>query len=425
MSSAPQIATDSPFAAASTSGSVSIATATAYLLFVAVLPPQMNPAIFASLILAGSILYLLPDLSGRIRDYVFLEYFVLAGLVALYLALSASGILRVPGRLFEPASIAPQAAGMMIVIAIVPALTKAACILFADKVRLFPLALLVGVSVMADLTWRQGEGVIEGGQLYGVLAPALFIQFTFFAAIIAFVPNPLVRGLLLIAPMPFLGAASNVVIQLTLVVMAILPFGRVLMSVLGIALAIGVVLAVTGEEWLDPFVRSDTNTLVRLQLWRYSFPDILEHPFGIGYGTAYSDVRAIADPHIHHVYKGNQNNALVIANHSSLIDVPLRLGVLGLIVFTMVLWRSFIDALRSSQAILGVSAIAMVLIIGAMNPALESAKSAIFVAFAIGLARGISLPSLVPGHQGGLNPSEIKPALTPAERRAELARLAS
>ncbi len=399
-----------------------LSLATAYLLFVAILPPQVGSAAYSTLMLAATAAYLLPDMSGRIRQYVFSEYVAFTALVLVYVALSVVQVLRVDGRLFEAQSIAPQSAGLLLICVIVPGLTKATRVLFAQKARVMPLLVLAAFSAIAAVTWRQSESVIAGGQLYGVLAPALFIQFAIFAATVTLVANPLVRTIILLLPIPFLGAASNVVVQIALIGVMLIPFHKWLVRLLTFALVLSMILAITGSNWLDPLVRADTNTMVRLQLWRSAAPDLFAHPFGIGFGTAYSDFRAFADPFIYHVYKGNEQSALTIANHSSLIDMPLRLGLFGLLLFVLMVRRCFNDALHSPQALLATGAIATVLVTGAMNPMVESARSALFVAFALGLARGVSIPEIAQfNSRTDYTPEPAQAFETPAQRRKNLA----
>ena len=399
-----------------------LSLATAYLLFIAILPPQIGNAAYAGAMLAATGAYLLPDMSARIRQYIFAEYVAFTSLVLAYVALSAVQVLRVDGRLFEAQSIAPQSAGLLLICVTLPGLTKATRVLFAQKARVMPLLVLAGISAIAAVTWRQSESIIASGQLYGVLAPALFIQFAIFAATVTLITNAVARTIILLLPIPFLGAASNVVVQIALIGVMLIPFHKWLVRLLTIALVLSMILAITGSNWLDPLVRADTNTMVRLQLWRSAAPDLFANPFGIGFGTAYSDFRAFADPFIYHVYKGNEQSSLTIANHSSLIDLPLRLGLFGLLLFVLMVRRCFNDALHSPQALLATGAIATVLVTGAMNPMVESARSALFVAFALGLARGVAIPEIAMFAARATQPVEpVHAPETPAQRRKTLA----
>ncbi|MHA6316783.1 O-antigen ligase family protein [Altererythrobacter sp. CAU 1778] len=394
------------------------AAALAYLLFLVALPPAIGAALYAALIFAGSAIYLLPQGRASLGQLVFGEYLAVAGIVLLYLLLSTTGWFAWPGRLRSGDAVAPQAAGLLLVCACIPGLTKVSRVLFADRARLLPFAVLATLCLWSALTWRRDESIILEGQLYGVLAPALFIQFSIFIAVVTLTRNRAARVVLLALPLVFMGAASNAVIQLSLIAL-VLAGGHVwTLRTLAVLLGIGVLTAIYSASWLDPLVAGDTNSLVRLHLWREAWSGILSHPLGLGFGSGFTETAAMNDPVIAKVYKYDAASALSIANHSSLLDVTLRLGLPGLIAFVLVMHRALAQARGTRQYLPAAGAIAMVLVAGAMNPILESARSALFVAFAIGFARGIALDR------------QSKPALridrtvsqpSPAERRRALA----
>ncbi len=400
-----------------------IVMATLLIAFAFAMPPDLVAySVYAASMLIALGLYTLFFARDVLRGMIFKQYLLFAGLALLYVSLSVLGVIRPAMRLSDPGLVVPQAAGLLLIITALPAFTHAAGMIFLPRLRVVPFAAILLAVLLSVLFLRHTENILIRGGIYGVRAPALLLHFLYFFVVLRISDNRGIRCLLLLLPLPFSGAASNALIQLALagLVLARRPQQALL------ALVAGLIVLILGLTYfLDP-LRSlglvDPNVGIRSILWRHAIESVATHPLGIGYGSGWTDFQALRDPGIRHLYAFSLSRSLQVANHSSFLDLPLRLGWLGLLLFGSMLYRLWRDCAQRPFALEATAALFIVLIAAAFNPVVESARSALFVALALGYMRATAM--FAPENASRADkplPDTIVPAISPRERRVALA----
>jgi hypothetical protein len=407
-------------------GQGAIAAAMLLLGFAFAMPPDLAGYATYAALMAGALgLYTVAYARNIFKGLFFREYLMFSGVALAYVALSAIGLLRPGLRFYDSGAILPQAAGLLLTIAAFPAFTHAIRALSLPRPRIAPFALVLIALLFSIILFRDDENIVTRGGIYGVRAPALLLHFLYFLAVLRIANRRWARCFLLLLPLPLTGAASNALIQLALAGLVAAPAPRQMLAVL----APGLILLVLGLTYfLDALKGSgliDPNVIIRSILWRHAIQGVLTHPLGIGYGSGWSDFQALRDPGIRHLYAFTLSRSLQVANHSSLLDLPLRLGWLGLALFALMLRRLWRDCAGHAFALEAAGALAIVLVAAAFNPVIESARSAIFVALALGYMRATALFAADAAAAGSAPMPRPAPApvvtITPRERRTILA----
>ncbi len=383
---------------------------------------------YAILVVALSATYVLAFFRDIIARLPLREYGLFAALVLVWLLLSRLGLLREPDRLYAAGRVLPQAAGLLILLVTLPAFTHAARALFLPRPRLVSLVLLVGLLSFAMRNWRADEQMLRDNGLYGVLSPGMMLQFVYFALVMR-AENRLLRLALIVLPMPFLLAASNVAIQLMLAIAVAIPRPRRIVPWLGVVLAASVLTIAFPPAPVQSIIASDDNITVRSRLWAEALDQIPHQPLGVGFGQSSVTLPAIKDPWIRHVFSQEVSRSLEVSNHSTFLDMALRLGWGGLVLFLLLIWRAWRASAGGGANGHGYDAhatgvMAFMLVECAFNPVLESARAAMFFAFALGYLLALGNAQGAPARTGHIPPDMAGTGDLPAQRRRDLAALA-
>jgi hypothetical protein len=363
----------------------------AYIAFLFAFPPKLLSATgYSALVIGISLVYFLANSAAVLRRGFFASYLLFAGLALLVILGSRLELFEFVGRDFDPGRIFNHAGGMLVLIALIPNLAHASGVVFRPQLPLIPLAAICGLAIISVLLFQPDENVFLNFGLYGVQSPGMLLQFSYFLLVLK-ARDPRIRALLLLLPLPLLSAASNVAIQLALAGFVLSPRWRGFPIFLTGLLATLIMLIAWPPAWLEPFIAADINSNVRSHLWHEALPELATNPLGIGYGTSWQSQEALRDPVIWRLFANEEFRSQVLPNHSSLIDVPLRLGWLGLVLFAAMVVQGWKAAWRSDLAIQAGGAMTMAMVACTFNPAVESARSAIFIAFAIAYLRAASL----------------------------------
>lgn len=176
-----------------------------------------------------------------------------------------------------------------------------------------------------------------------------------------------------------------------------IPLGRQAVSIFVIILCGAALYGMT-----DPIAvwRLDANTGWRLFFWNDVLRSTsLTNGIGVGFGTeALSNYYAGADQAEFMADTRIDESFLLVGTHNAMMDTLLRLGVVGLVLFLLVLWTS--RPLRDASAGRNnhtAFAFCIAVICLFTNVAIQSPLYAIGVAFALGYVR--STRSLVPAQQ--------------------------
>lgn len=390
----------------------------------AISPDALSNAAYAGLMLAVLGFYTAIFARDVWRGMIFSEYLLFAGLALLYVGLSASGLIHPALRLYDHGAVLSQSAGLLLVIAAFPAFAHAAGVIFLPRLRILPLAMILGAVTLSLIFWRYTENIVIGGGIYGVRAPALLLHFLYFLVVLRVTPNRGTRCLLLLLPLPLSGASSNALIQLALAGLVVMQKPQHALPVLTASLAALILVLTYSIGVLQEMGLADPNVGIRSILWSHAIGSVAAYPLGIGYGSGWTDFQALRDPGIQHLYAFNPTRSLQIANHSSFIDLPLRLGWPGLLLFALLLRRLWRDCAQRPFALEAMAALAIALIAAAFNPVMESARSALFVALALGYMRAARISA----EDGFLNAAMFPAAenavvqtVSPRQRRVALA----
>ncbi|WP_324741235.1 O-antigen ligase family protein [Tsuneonella sp. CC-YZS046] len=400
-----------------------VAMATLLIAFAFAMPPDLvSYSAYAAAMLIALGLYTVFFARDVLRALIFKEYLLFAGLALLYVGLSVFGVIRPAMRLSDPGAVLPQAAGLLLIIAALPAFTHAAGMIFLPRLRIVPFAAIMLAVLLSITFWRDTENILIRGGVYGVRAPALLLHFLYFFVVLRISGNRGIRCLLLLLPLPLSGAASNALIQLALAGLVLAGRPRQVL----LALVAGLIALMLGLTYFLDTLRgiglADPNVGIRSILWRHAVESVATHPLGIGYGSGWTDFQALRDPGIRHLYAFNLSRSLQIANHSSFLDLPLRLGWLSLLLFALMLRRLWRDCAQRPFALEATAALFIVLVAAAFNPVIESARSALFVALALGYMRATAMFAPENAARAGKPlPDAFVPAISPRERRVALA----
>ena len=398
-----------------------------YMAFMFALPPKaLGTQLYAGLLVGASLVYFLAYTEQIIRQARHWAYLSIALLVALQVLISYLNISGVEGRLFDADKIITQSAGMMIFLIVMPNFMHAASAVFLPGIAASR-AMLIAVSISASIIlWQQNENIFADYGLYGAQSAGLMLQLLYFLLVLR-APNPVAQALLLLAAMPLLNAGTNIVIQLALVLLVLSRHYSLAIGLLGALMAVITFVIAYPPDWVAALLASDPNAMVRSQMWRNALATIAERPLGIGYGTAWSNEQALKEAALMNAYSRDSDRALEVANHSSFVDITLRLGWLGLGLFIALIasfWRS---AAQSPWSLPAAGILTIALVAATLNPMLESGRAALIMAFALAYLRAAGLGSTpLPDQEvigdaaarGGQNAT-----LSPRERRKQLAML--
>jgi hypothetical protein len=393
----------------------------AFFVFVYALSPDLPPVIYGGCVVLASFIVLLPRLTNPAM-FVPREYVALVLLVAIYLVLSLASVLPNDGFLVRRSAISHQVSGLLVLVATYPAFVQVSRVLLVPRLKPLVLAVVGAVALASAVIFRPEDSNIVDGRLYGVHAPAMAIQLALFAVVTSLTSNHYARSLLLLVPLPLLGAASNIIIQLALSATCLVKGDRRMVIALAAALVIFIFLAAFPPAWVEELVRSDGNTLVRSRLWHGAITNIATHPLGIGFGTSYSDVQTMRDPVVRWAYSLRAERSFEVPNHSSFLDVTLRMSILAPIVVGALFWKNWRN-LRSPELVLNGSAlVAICLAMAAWNPVLEGARATLTIALAAGYMRAAALyESERRSRPTARLAFNDEAAVTPRERRARVA----
>lgn len=365
-------------------GALAAPLATIYVGILFALPAKaLDPTAYAMVILGLSGAYLAIFFRDIARRLPVPEYFLLAGLVLGYVLLSRLGLLREADRLFSTARVLPQAAGLLIMLITLPAFTHAAHALFVPRVRLVPIGLVSALLAYSMLNWQVDEQMLRDNGLYGVLSPGMMLQFAWFALALRF-EHKVLRFALVLLPLPFLLAASNVAIQLVLAIGVLLPRPRAIIPLLAALLAAVTLAIAFPPPQLEQLIAGDDNTQVRSRLWNQALDQIPQHPLGVGFGHSSVTLEGLKDPWVRHVFSQEVSRSLEVSNHSSFIDIALRMGWAGLALFLLMIRRAWRSSQGAGLDMHATGALAFMLVECAFNPVLESVRATLFFAFALG-----------------------------------------
>lgn len=361
--------------------------ATLFLAFAFTLPPQIGTAAYATLLTLAAAIFTIPVLRHYPWRVLTWDYLLAVSVFAFYLPLSYKHILAPPDRLYSQAEIIPQAAGMMILLLTIPAFVEAMRVLMVWRRWGGALFFIGGVTLASIVLLRTGENIFLNGRLYGTLAPALMLQFLYFIFVLNLTSKPIWRTLLLLTAVPFLGASSNNGIQLGLAILALTRMHRTVVISMLIAALGFIFLMAFRPPFIEQAAAKDGNTWFRMIIWSNALSAIFQHPWGIGFGISSSTFAQMHNPGLWSVYGANIQRSLQIPNHNSILDTTLRLGVPGALALGIFTVRSCREMFRSPYAKIASAACIMTIVTCSLNPGIESARSAIFVAFAYGTMR--------------------------------------
>lgn len=398
--------------------------AAAFLLFAFTLSPRLDSGTYGIILTSGSLIYILPGLLRSSGDLFPPEFLAFVGLVGLYVLLSIGHVFPTEGFLFNRFYVTHQASGLLIFAATYPAFVKASrSLLFAREAAL-DITIVAIISFVVGITLRPGENMILDGQLYGSMSPVMLVQFSFFIVVVALVRGRLSRALLLLLAVPFMGAATNLLIQLALAITCMFKGNRTIPLAIFGSLLIFVLLMAFPPHFIDEIIRADSNSHVRAQMWHEALPIIVSHPLGIGFGTSYTDLQAMRDPIILHTYSGNLERSFEIANHNSFIDTALRMGIMGLILLMFLFWKSWSKLRGDENLLIGSAVLCICLIASGLSPTFEGGRAILFMTLGTAYLRAALCWEMQRARNGGAqaNASPSQPARgSPGEHRRTLA----
>lgn len=408
-------------AALSPVGAAAVPLALAYMFLVFVLPPRFPGTFgYALIMLSASATYSLIFFRQICERPPPVEWLLLAGLAGAYLALSYLGMLRLDDRLFARGRVLPQAAGLLLMLVSLPIFMHASRTLLIPRPRVVPILIIMAGVTFSVMRWQGVDHILRPNGLYGVLSPGLMLQFGYFL-IVTRASGKLARCILLILPLPLMLAASNFLIQLALVLSVLLPRPQLLVTYLVPAVVVSTLVIAYPPDFLAPYIASDDNTLVRSRLWSQAIAQIMQHPLGTGFGQSSVPVSALKDPWIRHVFSQEASRSLEVSNHNTFLDMALRLGWAGLLLFLLLLRRLWRQAGELGMETHAVAAISTAILACAFNPVLESVRSAFFFAFALGYLATMRGAVARNGWAQAARSASTGEALTPAERRRQRA----
>lgn len=393
-----------------------------YIAFMFALPARiLGTELYAILLIGVSLVYFLANAAQILALARMPAYFWLCVVFGLCLAFSYTGLLNPSGRLFDTGRIIPQSASMFIFLIILPNFMHAAgqaCMPDMPVSRIMTIAVIIILSV---ILWQPDEMVIVGFGLYGAQSAGLMLQLLYFLMVLR-TPSPISRAALLLLALPLMLAGTNFGIQLVLIGLVLTPYLRHAIIALASLAVIVILIFAYPPDWFYALLATDANSLVRSQMWHNALSTIMHQPLGIGYGTAWSDEHALKFAALSNAYSHNTERALDVANHNSFIDVALRLGWAGLILFIVLIIQLWRGASRSALVLPAAGMFAMILVAATLNPMLESGRAALIVTFVLAYLRAAGLQPLALTYIDSATPT-LPAALSPQERRRQLAGL--
>lgn len=398
--------------------------ATLFLAFAFALPTGLNPVAYGGLLGVASLIMIAPRFGGSIKELFPPEYLAFAALVLIYTLLSIANIFPHNQMLFDRSHIPHQVSGLLILMVVYPAFVEASRGVFFPTVGAANIAIAAAFALISALIFRPDDNLILEGRLYGTMAPVIFAQFAWLVVIKSLVPYRAVQALLMLAPLPLMGAGTNVFIQILAAVVCLAGGSRkIVLAAAGTVFAFTILMAFP-PPFIERLIELDSNSLIRSRMWHGAIPNIFAHPLGVGFGTSYSDLGTMHDPYVMAGYSYQPERSFEVGNHSSFIDTALRMGLVGLVIVIALFWKSWSKIRQRTQIFYGSVLLSICLLSCAMNPILESGRAVLFVAFAAGYLRAAACWEML----GSPVADDVAQAalpetfdLTPRERRARLA----
>jgi len=393
----------------------------AFLIFAFALPTSLDPLTYALSMIAASLFLTIPQIKYDPGEIVSKEYLAFCAVILFYLVVSIFGVLPRSGFFYDRSHIIHQSAGLLLTAATYPAFVVAARWLFFPRTSLLFLATAAILSVVLSQVIAESN-VIIADQLYGAKSSVVLMQFVWFLVAWS-TGRKMFQIPMMLLPILVLGSATNLLIQAALIGILLTRGNRALPIAIVVAMAVFIYLMASENPFMVRLIEGDPNSLVRAHLWAGAAVNIVKHPLGLGFGTTYTDVVTRYDPMIlFGPYGTDLSRAFEVANHNTFLDTLLRLGPLGFVALLALLFNSWWRLRQPRQIMMGSALLAITIVICGLNPILESAQSALFVAFATGYLRAARRHDEATAAPAWVQPVVHRPRPeSPRERRQQLA----
>ena len=249
---------------------------------------------------------------------------------------------------------------------------------------------------------------------------SLFVQATFLLSYLTLLNvdktgsvNPIHVILIILTPIAHGGEITNLLLRgAFLLYVLFYKKGKIINKWMGAG-----VVAMIAAMFILPFINPvyelpmGVNSLWRLFYWKDELTELIKTDFiGLGYGTAYATLPFLRDPFKGYIFGGPGydpiHEAFVTGPHNSFISVAFRLGIIGIVLFFMLItqmWKSLRRAGLNSRryAFIGI------LIIAGFNVGLESPAYLPLIILGLSCCTGLGVQKAVE-RPGIINKADIR-----------------
>lgn len=250
---------------------------------------------------------------------------------------------------------------------------------------------------------------------------SLFVQTTFLLSYLALLNidetgsvNPIHVILIMLTPIAHGGEMTNLLLRCTFLLYVLFHKKRKIINKWMEVCAVTMIISM----FIIPFSKRvyellpDVNSMWRLLYWKDELIELKKTGFvGVGYGTAYATKSFLNDSFTGYVFSNGDcvnpiHEAFVTGPHNSFISVAFRLGIIGIVLFFMLItqmWKSLRRAGLNSRryALIGI------LIIAGFNVGLESPAYLPLIILGLSCCTGLGVQKAIE-RPGIINKADIR-----------------